>query len=601
MSSKPSRKSIKSEKKNPVKIKTEKIELSSNEEDSPPKTSDPKTGLKQRKSSEKSQKKPISEKKGEKRIVTKKKLIHPKKEEKQLKSEERMNISSKSPNIKRIKKEEKLIKKSPKKSSKSKSKKGSVSPKKEKVKEKSVNKPVIKRENIKSKKKSPGKKIISAKKIEEEENESSEKNTSNKNEESAEEEEHKTTLKKKKPHQAPSQFSYNESQVTKEIESIFKKIADKKKSKSEKKILGKKHKREISKKASITKGKTTAKDYNYDVQKNPNQKVKHSIDLEKLFKEQIIFASDIVLAIIEIGFNSEYYLFGYSTRSKMFWEDILRYKILGKIFEGYKSETLRKYWRILSSFDFEKIKDLIIKHKKFLDNIPIKLGTIVLTVEKFLLGKIDNFEQYIKDILVDVRKQEIFEEEYHEPGTDKIIKIKNVLTITTKRKKYEPGHLKKFVPKNGSVTHTDTTNLNEIYNENKKLTDYQNTLIKLKSEEKDKLNYLQEFTSAEKKKLHTINEDDKFAFKTIDNVLDNLCKDFPNYPREFILNILISNSMNIVTTYICLANPSQKNLYSFSEIDDDIILNHKGSDQYKSLIKEKGNELVKEREKFLTE
>ena len=600
MSSKSTRKPVKSEKKTPVKIKTEKIELSS-DEDSPQKKVEVKPSSKQRKSSEKNVKNPSLEKKGEKRIVTKKKLIHPKKEEKKVKSEERINISSKSPNIKSIKKEEKLIKKSPKKSLKSKSKKGSLTPKKEKVKDKSKKKPVIKREVVKSKKKSPGKKIISAKKIEEEESETSEKNTSNKNEESAEEEEHKTTLKKKKPQQAPSQFSYNESQVTKEIESIFKKIADKKKSKTEKKFLGRKHKKEAAKKTSVNKGKNTAKDFNYDLQKNPNQKVKHSIDLEKLFKEQVIYASDIVLAIIELGFNSEYYLFGYSTRSKMFWEDILKYKILGKIFEGYKSETLRKYWRILSSFDFEKIKDLIIKHKKFLDNIPIKLGTIVLTVEKFLLGKIDNFEQYIKDILVDVRKQEIFEEEYHEPGSDKIIKIKNVLTITTKRKKYEPGHLKKFIPKNGSVTHTDTANLNELYNENKKLTDYQNTLIKLQSEEKDKLNYLQEFTTEEKKKLHMINEDDKFIFKTIDNVLDNLCKDFPNYPREFILNLLISNSMNIVTTYICLANPSQKHLYSFSEIDDDIILNHKGSDQYKSLVKEKGNELVKEREKFLTE
>ena len=599
MSSKSTRKPVKSEKKTPIKIKTEKIELSS-DEDSPQKKVEVKPSSKQRKSSEKNVKNPSPEKKGEKRIVTKKKLIHPKKEEKKVKSEERINVSSKSPNIKSIKKEEKLIKKSPKKSLKSKSKKGSLTPKKERVKDKSKKKPIIKREVVKSKKKSPGKKIISAKKIEEEESETSEKKSSNKNEESAEEEEHKTTLKKKKP-QAPSQFSYNQSQVTKEIESIFKKIADKKKSKTEKKFLGKKHKKEVSKKTSVNKGKNTAKDFNYDLQKNPNQKVKHSIDLEKLFKEQVIYASDIVLAIIELGFNSEYYLFGYSTRSKMFWEDILKYKILGKIFEGYKSETLRKYWRILSSFDFEKIKDLIIKNKKFLDNIPIKLGTIVLTVEKFLLGKIDNFEQYIKDILVDVRKQEIFEEEYHEPGSDKIIKVKNVLTITTKRKKYEPGHLKKFIPKNGSVTHTDTSNLNEIYNENKKLTDYQNTLIKLQSEEKDKLNYLQEFTTEEKKKLHMINEDDKFIFKTIDNVLDNLCKDFSNYPREFILNVLISNSMNIVTTYICLANPSQKHLYSFSEIDDDIILNHKGSDQYKSLIKEKGSELVKEREKFLTE
>ena len=278
----------------------------------------------------------------------------------------------------------------------------------------------------------------------------------------------------------------------------------------------------------------------------------------------------------------------------MFWEDILQYKTLAKIFDGYKSETLRKYWRNLSKCNIEKAKNVVIQNKNYLDNIPIKLRTIASAAEQYANGTIDNFEEYIKNILVDIRKKETYEQEFHNPITGEITKIKNVRTTTIKRKRYEPGMKKNFIGKN-----TDNIGLEEIYNETKKQTNYQNVINKLANEDTSKFNYLQQFTEDEKRKLLTINEDDKFIFKSIDNVLDGLCNEFPNLTREYVLDMLVSNSMNIARTYLSLSNPENKKIYSFTQSDDNIILKMKDSEQYQNLIKEKGKELVDEREEFL--
>ena len=320
----------------------------------------------------------------------------------------------------------------------------------------------------------------------------------------------------------------------------------------------------------------------------------HAIDLEKLSKEPEIHSSDVFLALIEVGGNANYYNFGFSNRSKMFWEDILQYKTLAKIFDGYKSETLRKYWRNLSKCNIEKAKNVVIQNKNYLDNIPIKLRTIASAAEQYANGTIDNFEEYIKNILIDIRKKETYEQEFHNPITGEITKIKNVRTTTIKRKRYEPGMKKNFIGKN-----TDNIGLEEIYNETKKQTNYQNVINKLANEDTSKFKYLQQFTEDEKRKLLTINEDDKFIFKSIDNVLDGLCNEFPNLTREYVLDMLVSNSMNIARTYLSLSNPEHKKIYSFTQSDDNIILKMKDSEQYQNLIKEKGKELVDEREEFL--
>jgi hypothetical protein len=57
--------------------------------------------------------------------------------------------------------------------------------------------------------------------------------------------------------------------------------------------------------------------------------------------------------------------------------------------------------------------------------------------------------------------------------------------------------------------------------------------------------------------------------------------------------------MNIARTYLSLSNPEQKKILTFSQNDDNVILKMKDSNEYKELIKEKGKELVDEREEFL--
>ena len=159
-----------------------------------------------------------------------------------------------------------------------------------------------------------------------------------------------------------------------EVVEVIKKLEDRKKTrKDEGKLLDKKRKRD----STALVGRT-AKDYDYILQKNPNVKSKPFINLEDLSKHHLINYSDILLALLEVGQNAESYLFPYSSKSKCFWVDILEYKTLKKIFVDFKAETLRKYWHELSKYDSEETSDLIKKNKNYLDNVPLKLGTIEL-------------------------------------------------------------------------------------------------------------------------------------------------------------------------------------------------------------------------------
>ena len=436
-------------------------------------------------------------------------------------------------------------------------------------------------------KEEPKTQIISAQKIKEEPE----------NEDSSSSEE-KITFKKTtttqgafRKKEVSSIFTYgaNTQEITEEIERIFKRIEEKKKSKGE--LL---HKKRERKGKDDQKLKRTAKDHQFTLQTNPNIKSQHFINLSEIATHPTVSNTELLLSLIEIASNSSYYLLDYSNRSKMFWEDILQYKIITKLFNGYKSETLRKYWRILSKYDAEKISDLLKLHKKFLESRPIKLGTIVTSIAQFFEGKIDNLEEYIKSIQVDVRKQEIFEHEYKDPSTGMVTKVKDVLTTIKKRKKYEPGYKRQFIPKSG-----DNSLLNEIYGKNENITQYQNVLKSLSMEDSSKLKLLHQYIDEERRRLMQINEEDKFVFKVIDTVLDELCGEFPQFTRDYIFDLLVSNSMNIGRTYLSLTAQHEKNKLCFTSLDDNVILTMKGSAQYLALIKSKGKDLVDERETFL--
>jgi len=371
--------------------------------------------------------------------------------------------------------------------------------------------------------------------------------------------------------------------ISQEVEEVIKRIENKKRQKP--KLLEKKRNRDD---AIVN---HTSKDFDYILQKNPNSKKKAYINLEDLSKHPLITYSDILLALLEVGKNSNSYLFAYSSKSKCFWTDILQYTILKKIFSDFKAETLRKYWSELSKYDTEDSTELIKKNKSYLDKLPLKLGTIVSSISKMLSGKIKDLKEYIDNIQMDIRKKEIFEHEFKNPETGEVTKVKEVRT--TYRKRYEPGSSKDF---NGSQV--NIVSLKEVYHQNSNLNDFQKVMKNIIKEDNIKNSYLNEKVEEEKRKINTINEEDKFIFKAIDNVLDILSTEFKNYSVDFILETMKQNSMDISKTYNCLKEPIKNRNIGFSALDD-MVLKKKTGEEYKILLKEKGKEAIQEREEFL--
>ena len=372
--------------------------------------------------------------------------------------------------------------------------------------------------------------------------------------------------------------------ISQEVEEVIKRIENKKRQKP--KLLERKRNRDEALVANHT-----SKDFDYILQKNPNSKKKPYINLEELSKHHLITYSDILLALLEVGKNSNSYLFAYSSKSKCFWTDILQYTILKKIFSDFKAETLRKYWSELSKFDTEEATDLIKKNKSYLDKLPVKLGTIVSSLSKMLNGKIKDLKEYIDSIQMDIRKKEIFEHEFKNPETGEVTKVKEVRT--TYRKRYEPGSSKDF---NGSQM--NIVSLKEVYHQNSNLNDFQKVMKNIKKEDSIKVSYLNEIIEEEKRKINMINEEDKFIFKAIDNVLDVLSSEFKNYSVDYILETMKQNSMDISKTYNCLKEPMKNRNIGFSALDDKVLMKKTG-EEYKILLKEKGKEAIQEREEFL--
>ncbi len=191
--------------------------------------------------------------------------------------------------------------------------------------------------------------------------------------------------------------SIDSQRISREVEEVIKRIERKKKEKKLNNLSNKKRKRTtVEKEKNITKVENrTSEEFNFILQKNPNIKnVPEYINIEEVSQSSIINCTDILLVILEICQNSNSYLFAYSTKSKMFWNDVLQYKVLKKIFNEFKAETLRKYWNVLSKYNPDNIYDLIKKNKDYLDATPsMKLGKIVSTISKIFSGKIPDFKE----------------------------------------------------------------------------------------------------------------------------------------------------------------------------------------------------------------
>lgn len=69
----------------------------------------------------------------------------------------------------------------------------------------------------------------------------------------------------------------------------------------------------------------------------------------------------------------------------------------------------------------------------------------------------------------------------------------------------------------------------------------------------------------EQRNVFSINDEDKFVFKTIEEVVKKINRVFPNYSDAFILESLKGNSFNIFLTYKYLKDPKSNASNKFLE------------------------------------
>ena len=135
-----------------------------------------------------------------------------------------------------------------------------------------------------------------------------------------------------------------------------------------------------------------SKNNNANEQKsNDNKNLEVIMDLPKLSFKTNITNSDIMLAIFEICTFNKKYNYECSNNTKAFWDRVVDEGILKKIFKNFKSETLRKYWKIIRQTG---------DNEKFINNPVFKLLPIINGISSYIQTNPEkkNFEEYFTSI-----------------------------------------------------------------------------------------------------------------------------------------------------------------------------------------------------------
>ena len=292
--------------------------------------------------------------------------------------------------------------------------------------------------------------------------------------------------------------------------------------------------------------------FNLNLSNDTNQIQEAIIDLPKLSTQSEIKNSDIILAILEICIYNKKYNYDCSNNTKAFWDRVVDEEILKKIFKSFKSETLRKYWKIIRmAGNNKKFIDTVKHNEKFINNPVFKLLPIINAIASFVQTEEKNFEDYFISFNLKDKKGLINKNEKSENKNNNLIGIKRRSD-------------KSLSPPKISITK------NQRHNED----------IKIKEEEKK-----------EKEEI------DSKVFK-LDELVNKLME-ISKYSRDQVVDALYGTSNNIENAYKYLQDNEKYDKYYFVQTDDYIIKNLRNKGYYLDLIKEKGEELVKEREKFL--
>ena len=258
------------------------------------------------------------------------------------------------------------------------------------------------------------------------------------------------------------------------------------------------------------------------------------MDLPKLSTKSYITNTDIILSILEICTFNKRYNYDCSNNTKAFWDRVVKEGILKKIFKNFKSETLRKYWKIIrQTGNNDKYLEVVKQNEDFINNNGFKLLPIINTISTFITTppKEQNFEEYF----IEHNPKELKEMAKREPSPEKDENLEQ----KQKRKKLEK-YQKEFSDKN--------------------------------------------------------NRDPKIL--ELEETIEMLMK-ITNAKRENVYRALHGCTGNIKNAYLYLKDSKKYEKYFFASTDDYIIKNLKNKSYYLNLLNKKGEESVKERERFL--
>ena len=289
------------------------------------------------------------------------------------------------------------------------------------------------------------------------------------------------------------------------------------------------------------------------------------IDLMKLSTQHEIKNSDIILAIIEICTFNKKYNYDCSNNTKAFWDRVVEEGILKKIFKNFKGETLRKYWKIIrNAGNNEKFVEAVRKNEKFINNPVFKIMPLVNAIAYYIQTDEKNFEDFFTEFNAKTKKSSV-------PKVDKAEKEE-------KKEKCPINLLGNKRPEPDNNNENDEIQIHigkNINNKDNNLTLKEPNVAKIEQEpEKDQK--MIEFDE-------TVNK-----MMTISKL-----------SREEVLVALYGTSFNLKNAYLYMKDNEKYDKYFFLGTDDYVIKNLSDKGYFVDLKNIKGEELMKERQKFL--
>ena len=287
------------------------------------------------------------------------------------------------------------------------------------------------------------------------------------------------------------------------------------------------------------------------------------IDLPKLSTQSEIRNSDIILAILEICTFNKKYNYDCSNNTKAFWDRVVEEGILKKIFKNFKSETLRKYWKIIrNAGNTEKFVEAVRKNEKFINNPVFKLLPLINALAYYIQTDEKDFEEFFGVFNAKNKKNfspKVEKEENNEKKLDN-----NLLG----NKRAEPDNDKNYE----IIVHKEEQN-----GENKK----------------SKIELKQPILS----RSDDEQENDK-RMLDFDDIVNRMMK-ISKLSREEVLVALYGTSYNIKNAFLYLKDNEKYDKYFFQATDDLVIEKMMDKKYFKDLVDDKGMELIEERKKFL--